>query len=86
MKIALLGYGKMGKEIEKISIERGHTISFIADKNSNLKSIKDSDIAINFCTPKSAFKNIEMGLNNSFQLLAGQQDGFLILVKSKNYL
>ena len=71
MKIALLGYGKMGKEIEKISIERGHTISLIIDKNSSFKSIKGSDIAINFCTPESAFKNIEMGLNNSIPVVSG---------------
>ncbi len=37
MKIAILGYGKMGKEIEKISLERGHDIIFKIDKDSTVK-------------------------------------------------
>ena len=40
MKIALLGYGKMGKEIEKISLERGHSISIIVDKDDSISKLK----------------------------------------------
>ena len=43
MKIAILGYGKMGKEIEKISIERKHEIIFKIDKGSNVKNISEAD-------------------------------------------
>ena len=39
MKIVLLGYGKMGKEIEKISLKRKHEIIFKIDKDSNIKNI-----------------------------------------------
>ena len=60
MKIALLGYGKMGKEIEKISLERGHSISTIIDKNDSTDKLEDSDVAINFSTPDSAVTNIKL--------------------------
>ena len=65
MKIALLGYGKMGKEIEKISIERGHSISVIIDKEDDVKSLIGSDVAINFSTPSSAVSNIKLSHYNS---------------------
>ncbi len=71
MKIALLGYGKMGKEIEKISIERGHTISLIKDKNDIIKSIDNTDVAINFSTPDSAIENIKLALNSSVPIICG---------------
>ena len=44
MKIALIGYGKMGKEIEKISNERGHEVIYKIDKDSNLKNISGARI------------------------------------------
>ena len=71
MKIALLGYGKMGKEIEKISKERGHCIIFKIDKDSDIKNIKGADVAINFSTPDSAVKNIELGLNSLVPVISG---------------
>ena len=71
MKIALLGYGKMGKEIEKISIERGHTISVIIDKEDDVKSLIDSDVAINFSTPSSAVSNIKLALDSSIPIISG---------------
>ena len=71
MKIALIGYGKMGKEIEKISLSRGHEIIFKIDKDSNIKNISGADVAINFCTPESALQNIELGLKNSIPVVSG---------------
>tara|TARA_B100001094_G_scaffold244284_1_gene240572 strand:- start:2530 stop:3240 length:711 start_codon:yes stop_codon:yes gene_type:complete len=71
MKIALLGYGKMGKEIEKISLKRKHNIIFKIDKNSNIKNISGADVAINFCTPETAVKNIEFGFKNSVPVISG---------------
>lgn len=63
MKIALLGYGKMGKEIEKIALERGHEISLkIGTENLNelsVDSIKSADVAIEFSTPETAYDNIQ---------------------------
>jgi 4-hydroxy-tetrahydrodipicolinate reductase len=61
MKIALIGYGKMGKEIEKIALERGHRIVSIIDINStenfNSDDFKSADVAIEFSQPSSAFEN-----------------------------
>ncbi|MDA8588621.1 4-hydroxy-tetrahydrodipicolinate reductase [Flavobacteriaceae bacterium] len=71
MKIALLGYGKMGKEIEKISIERGHSISVIIDKDDDVKSLSDSDVAINFSTPSSAVSSIKLALDSSVPIISG---------------
>lgn len=71
MKIALLGYGKMGKEIEKISITRGHTISLIKDKNDFVESINNTDVAIDFSTPDSAYDNIKLALNSSVPVISG---------------
>ena len=71
MKIALIGYGKMGKEIEKISHERGHEVIFKIDKDSNLKNISGADVAINFCTPETALQNIELGLKSSIPVVSG---------------
>jgi 4-hydroxy-tetrahydrodipicolinate reductase len=62
MNIALLGYGKMGKEIEKIAISRGHKISLIVDINNantyTIEQLKTADAAIEFSTPESAVNNI----------------------------
>ena len=71
MKIAILGYGKMGKEIEKISLERGHDIIFKIDKDSTVKDIKDADVAINFSTPDSAVNNIKLGLKSLVPVISG---------------
>ena len=71
MKIALIGYGKMGKEIEKISHERGHEVIFKIDKDSDLKNISGADVAINFCTPETALQNIELGLKSSIPVVSG---------------
>lgn len=69
MRIALIGYGKIGKEIEKIALSRGHSINLIIDKNneSDLNSVEKNtiDVAIEFTSPESAVKNIQrcFGLN-----------------------
>lgn len=62
MKIALVGYGKMGKEIEQILIARGHTISLIIDVNNtadlDADHLRGIDVAIEFTTPQTAYGNI----------------------------
>ena len=61
MKIALIGYGKMGKTIERIAVERGHQIVSIIDINNPediySNAFKSADIAIEFTTPATAFDN-----------------------------
>ena len=59
MKVAILGYGKMGKEIEKISLFRGHEVIYKIDKESQVENIYNADVAINFSTPETAVQNIE---------------------------
>ena len=61
MKIALIGYGKMGKTIERIAVERGHQIVSIIDINNPediySNAFKSADVAIEFTTPATAFDN-----------------------------
>ena len=70
MKIGIIGYGKMGIAIEKIAIDRGHSISFKTNNcNSNL--INDVDVAIEFSTPESAFTNIKNCLHSNVPVVSG---------------
>lgn len=62
MKIALIGYGKMGHIIESIAIERGHEIVCVIDKDNvedfNSAAFASADVAIEFTTPQTAEANI----------------------------
>ena len=64
MKIAILGYGKMGKEIEKIALSRGNEVVLkIGEDNlSDLtkENLSSADVAIEFSTPHTAFDNIQL--------------------------
>lgn len=71
MKIALLGYGKMGQFIEKIALERGHQIVLKVDKDTQNYDITQADIAIEFSTPESAFANITNALQHKIPVIAG---------------
>ena len=61
MKIALIGYGKMGKNIEQIAVSRGHQIVSIIDVNNpeefESSRFKSADVAIEFTTPQTAYDN-----------------------------
>ena len=61
MKIALIGYGKMGKEIEKIALSRGHEIVSIIDINNRQdfesEAFRSADVAIEFTAASVAFDN-----------------------------
>ena len=71
MKIALLGYGKMGKVIEKIAVSRGHEVTLKIDKDSTPYDITSVDVAINFSTPESAVENIRIALENNIPVISG---------------
>ena len=62
MNIALIGYGRMGHEIEAIAVKRGHVIKLIIDKDNtndlNEAKLKGIDVAIEFSSPGAAFNNI----------------------------
>ena len=74
MKIALLGYGRMGKTIEKIALQRGHTIVLKVDENTKEYDIKIADIAIDFSIPSVAFNNISNCLNNNIPVITFDSD------------
>ncbi len=71
MKIALLGYGKMGKTIEKIALERGHEIVLKVDVNHPAYDIKVADVAIDFSQPEAAFDNLKNCLDQSVPVVCG---------------
>lgn len=71
MKIALLGYGKMGKTIEQLAIERGHTIVLKTSRNSNTLELNNADVAIDFSVPSAAFNNIKTCLEHQIPVISG---------------
>jgi len=75
MNILILGYGKMGKAIEEIAEERGHTIAHKININNTqaLKFIdsKEIDVAIEFSQPDAAFENIKYCITNNIPVLSG---------------
>ncbi len=89
MKIALLGYGRMGKEIEKIALERGHKI-VIKSNGKEPYDITTCDIAIDFSVPNSAFDNISNCINNDIPVISGttgwlsRYNDIVSLCKEKN--
>lgn len=75
MKIALIGYGKMGHEIEKIALERGHEIVCTIDLNENDKftspQFKSADVAIEFTSPESAIHNYRRAFAVNVPVVSG---------------
>lgn len=71
MKIALLGYGKMGKAIEEIAEDREHEIVLKTTSNSKNYDISVVDIAIDFSAPSVAFSNIKNCIDNGVPIVSG---------------
>jgi len=71
MKIALLGYGKMGKTIEQIALQKGHEIVLRVDENTESYDITLADVAIDFSIPSVAFNNISTCLKNNVPVVSG---------------
>ena len=75
MKIALIGYGKMGKEIEKVAISRGHEIVVridpIAGEDFNSQIFPSADIAIEFTTPETALNNYRECFKHNIPVVSG---------------
>ena len=70
MKIALFGYGKMGKEIEQIALQRGHEI-VLKIKGTEEYDISQADIAIDFSVPNAALSNIVSCFRNNVPVISG---------------
>ena len=75
MKIALIGYGKMGKTIERIALERGHEIVSVIDVNNlddfDSKAFKSADVAIEFTVPQVALSNYRRAFASGVAVVSG---------------
>ena len=90
MKIALLGYGKMGRVIEQIAIARGHEIVLKKDENNTFDGLQNADVAIDFSVPSVAVCNISECLQTNIPIVSGttgwlaQLDEMKSLCEAKN--
>lgn len=90
MNIALFGYGKMGKMIEQVAQERGHTIVAKVDIDTKNIDFLAMDVAIDFSMPDAAFGNISSCIENSVPIVSGttgwlqDYEKALTLCKEKN--
>lgn len=75
MKAAIIGYGKMGREIERILTERGHRVALIIDTDNaadlDAQHLAGIDVALEFTTPATAYRNIRTCLENGTAVLSG---------------
>ena len=75
MKLALIGYGKMGKAIEEVAIQRGHSVVLTIDQpNLNdftRENISKADVAIEFTGPESAYDNVKKCLDFGIPMVCG---------------
>ncbi len=90
MKIALLGYGKMGQTIERIALERGHEIVLKKDEFNTYEGISNADVAIDFSIPAVAIENISSCFYANVPVISGttgwldRYDEMADLCKEKN--
>ncbi len=75
MKIALIGYGKMGKAIEEIALEQGHEIVLKIDVNNatdfTIPNLQQAEVAIEFTSPHSAVQNIKTCIEAGLPIVSG---------------
>jgi 4-hydroxy-tetrahydrodipicolinate reductase len=90
MKIALLGYGKMGQVIEKIALQRGHEIVVRKSIGDSFNGLENATVAIDFSAPAAAVENISAALNLGIPVITGttgwlkDYDKMVQLCKEKN--
>lgn len=71
MNIALLGYGRMGKSIETIAVERNHNITLKATSETTTFDFSVTDVAIDFSLPSTAVENIKRALDANIPVISG---------------
>ena len=75
MNVAIIGYGKMGHEIERVLVQRGHTVSLIIDQDNiadlNAERLAGIDVAIEFTTPTTAYSNIRTCIECGVAIVSG---------------
>ena len=84
MNVTIIGYGKMGKEIENVLISRGHNINKIIDKDSEI-SFENTEIAIIFTSPEATFEQIKNCLDANVRVVCGSTGWTEQLVEIENY-
>lgn len=86
MRIALLGYGKMGKTIEEILLERGHEVVLKADGHhqATKDDLKNIDVAIEFSQPNAAYHNISLCFDNRIPVVSGTTGWHDKMIEIKN--
>ena len=88
MNIAILGYGKMGQQVEKIALEKKHKIVACIDNEQEWKKyvdkLKEADIAIEFSTPNAVLANIEKCFQRDLPIVVGTTGWHESLQKVKN--
>src|SRR5215467_2068288 len=89
MKIALIGYGKMGKAIEAIALERKHTIALAVSienvEDNTIENIRKADLAIEFTGPESAFQNICRCFDAGVPVVSGSTGWLQHFEEAKKY-
>lgn len=71
MKIALVGYGKMGQIIDQIAQERGHTVVARLKETPTLETLNNAEVVIEFSNPEAAFNNIKFCLDQQIPVVSG---------------
>ena len=71
MKLALLGYGKMGKTIERLAHQVGHEIAYLKYRDFEKGDLNNVDVAIEFSVPEAAVNNIVFCLENDIPVVSG---------------
>lgn len=88
MKIALLGYGKMGQIIDQLATDRGHEIVLKIDENSvddlTIENLKKADVAIDFSTPETVLNHIQQCFDAGIPIVVGTTGWYGKLQEVKN--
>lgn len=84
MNVTIIGYGKMGKEIENVLISRGHNINKIIDKDSEI-SFENTEVAIIFTSPEATSKQIKNCLDANVRVVCGSTGWTEHLAEIENY-
>ena len=71
MKIALLGYGRMGKAIEEVALNRGHQIVIRKDIEPIEVDLSEAEVAIDFSHPAAAFDNVKSCIEAGVPVVSG---------------
>ena len=90
MRIALFGYGKMGRMIEQVALNRGHEIVAKIDEHTLNIDFNSMDVAIDFSMPEAAYSNITKCIENNVPVISGttgwldKYEDAVALCESKN--